>query len=262
MMNRRHFFTTLLSVPALLTCRLNAQIKDPSIEWERCKNNPVYFIENYCKWDDGETRTLYEWQEDAIRKYQDKSVIVASSRQSGKNVVCCGLALHRMLFFTDVRVGLMSINHRCSRMFLHTIKGLHSRLPAWMTQNADHQEATDTNLVLTNNNVLRVMSPASLPGNHFTDLILDEAAGFRQELIDSALLTLNPKTGKFFMISTPYGDGNSAFHRMFYSTKNDPKVNRMWVTWRAVPGRDSEWVSKMKANIGEDSFNREYCVSF
>ena len=61
-------------------------------EFARCKNDPVYFIQNYCRIQHpirgAISFELYDYQIDMLRAYQHKkSVVVLSARQTGKSTV-------------------------------------------------------------------------------------------------------------------------------------------------------------------------------
>lgn len=118
-------------------------------------------------------------------------------------------------------------------------------------------------------------SPAT--GDSIQLLYIDEVALIDKNVIDEYWASVHPTMSNFrgsqiIMSSTPRGKGN-----LFYNiyTKaipwNDPEADkpenykkfiRSRVDWWEIPGRDAEWEKEQRDDLGDETFNREFGLSF
>ena len=75
-------------------------------EMEKCRKDPVYFIQTYCRIQHPVRGAipfeLYDYQVDMLRAYQKhKSVVVLSARQTGKSTVSSMFLLWFAIFNFD-----------------------------------------------------------------------------------------------------------------------------------------------------------------
>jgi hypothetical protein len=103
-------------------------------EFQKCKNDPVYFINTYVKLDNLEQPIkLYDHQEKLIQQYQlNKFTICTAPSRSGKTIASLAYILHYMLFNDGVSVGMVLATQEMARQKLNILKEMYRNLPEWL----------------------------------------------------------------------------------------------------------------------------------
>ena len=259
-------------------------------EFIKCKDDPIYFINNYVKFDhfkDGLTGIkLYEAQEKLINKYHTNRLnICKGPRQVGKTLVGIFYILHHIIFNDNVTDGIFSHNTLTSRSSLERLQTAYENLPKWMQHkviklNRSTLELENGSRVIAGNTTYN-----SFKGWTFNLTYLDEFAFVPYEDGKRVVDTIFPifTTNKFCKIiicSTPSysyrlenildeeGDIQTIKvptpFKKIWKDSEDGKNSfvRTTIKWHEIPGRNEEWKERTIANIGIDAWNQQFECEF
>lgn len=235
-------------------------------EWDKCKNDIVYFAENYFH-----IHTVYEgiklielrgYQKEILRYYTDHSTISIASRQMGMSTLNRIYALWLILFHTRY---VQLINEPMQAHFdnIEALKLAYSKLPYYMQKGVErfnrNEIVVDDLSRITDHRLKKALSPNEV--KYFT-VIVDNTAYLHSA--DLAELEKKLRIGaKCIITGTP--NGVNAFYRLFENAsvgKNTYKLNAIKVHWRNRLDWDDTWAKNMIANIGEEAFNQEFNLYF
>ena len=109
------------------------------IEFLKCKDNPVYFAENYIKIvnvDEGLVPfNMYPFQRKLIENFHNHRFnICKMPRQVGKSVTTVSYLLHYIVFNDNVNIGILANKATTSRELLGRLQLSYENLPQWMQQ--------------------------------------------------------------------------------------------------------------------------------
>ena len=107
------------------------------LELKRCFEDPIYFIENYCKivsLDHGLVPfKLYECQKNKVQTIlNNRKVILMEGRQQGKTITSAACILWYTLFQSDKTVAILANKASAAREVLSRYQGMYENLPLWM----------------------------------------------------------------------------------------------------------------------------------
>lgn len=237
-------------------------------EYEKCMDDPVYFIKTYAKIisiDDGLIPfDLYDYQEDIVGAYPDnRNMMLNQSRQSGKTAVVVAIILHFIIFNKDKMVAILANKGAQAMEIMSRVQLAYENLPMWIKPGVKEWNKGSFEL----DNGTKVMAAASsssaIRGRSVSLLYLDEFAFIPnwEEFAASVLPTISSgKKSRLIASSTP----NGLNHFYKYCVDAQEGRNDFWykeVPWDMVPGRDEVWKAKTLSDIGGDieKFNVEYC---
>lgn len=153
-------------------------------EMLRCKNNIIYFIENYCKIPTpggSEIMKLYAPQKTAIRTMVDDHYIVTlKSRQVGMSCLSQCYCTWCNTFFENVVTGILSRSGDEASDFNRKVTNMIDELPDWMRPK--YVKRTEQTFILENgcqsfSTGVNPANPSSVfRGKSLSNLIIDEAA--------------------------------------------------------------------------------------
>lgn len=108
-------------------------------EFLKCKEDPIYFAQNYIKVvhvDKGLIPLdLYDYQREIIKTVkEERNVAVLTSRQAGKTTTAVAIILHYIIFNNHKTVGLLANKGDAAREILDRIKLAFENLPDWLQQ--------------------------------------------------------------------------------------------------------------------------------
>ena len=206
--------------------------EDQIIEFLKCKQDPVYFANNYIKivsLDEGLTQFHpYHFQEKLIHNFHNNRFnICKMPRQTGKSTTVVSYLLHYALFNDSVNIGILA--------------------------NGSKILASST-------------SASAVRGMSFNILFLDEFAFVPNHVADSFFASVYPtitsgKSTKVIIVSTPHGMNH--FYRMWHDAeRNKNEYIPTEVHWSEVPGRDVVWKEQTIANTSEEQFRVEFECEF
>jgi hypothetical protein len=210
-MTRRNFFSVLLTAPVLFWNRLKGTvtptaslplpappIKRNHEEWLRCKADPVYFLEQHFKIVNSTEGLipvkLLPWQKEVAYAYQEKNVVANVARQSGKNVIVAGLILHRLLFFENAVIGVVSPKMMTTADLLQMLKLAYEQLPEWLRPGVLRWNRENV-LLVNGNRLVCFAGREPFRGYSLTDVFVNEAAYCEESVIQTGLLPRSTAVG-------------------------------------------------------------------
>jgi hypothetical protein len=244
---------------------------DRAAEYERCKEDPIYFCKTYMRIvhvDHGLIPfKLYDYQEEMIMSMVNhRRTIILTSRQSGKSTISVGFILWYILFNRDKLVGILANKGDTAREIFARVLLAYEHLPKWLQQGV--VEFNKSSIALENGSraIAAASSSSAVRGYSFSAIFLDECAFIEgyETFAASVLPTISSgKTTKLIMVSTP--NGLNHYWSIWENAINKKNgFNPIKVTWSQVPGRDEEWRKETLQSINGDldKFAQEYEAEF
>ena len=241
------------------------------IEFVKCKEDPVYFANNYIKivsLDEGLTQFHpYDFQEKLIHNFHNNRFnICKMPRQTGKSTTCVSYLLHYAIFNDSVNIGILANKATTARELLARLATAYENLPKWMQQGIMVWNKGSLELENGSKILAASTSASAVRGMSFNILFLDEFAFVPNHVADSFFASVYPtitsgKNTKVIIVSTPHGMNH--FYRMWHDAekqKNDYIPTD--VHWSEVPGRDLEWKEQTIKNTSEQQFKIEFECEF
>jgi len=236
-------------------------------EFQKCKNDPIYFAENYMKVvhvDRGiETIHLYEYQKEIIRSvWKESRTIAECARQSGKTTALTVIILWYVIFHQHKVVAILANRGETAQEILNRIQIAYENLPHWLQQGV--VEWNKQKIVLENKSVIfsNSTSKNAIRGYSVNLLFVDEVAAV--DNWDDFWGSVSPvvssgKTTKIVLVSTVNGL-NHFYKFTSLARSGKSEYNLISVTWRDVPGRDEAWkqTTLSDLNFDEEKFRQEF----
>lgn len=239
-------------------------------EYARCKQDPLYFIANYCyivTLDDG----LVLFEPHPVQRQQildilgNRRVIVMQPRQTGKSVVSAACILWYTLFKARQTVAILANKASAAREVLSRYQIMYEGLPIWMQQGIRTWNKGDVELENGSKVLTAATSTSSIRGRTVNWLYIDEAAiipnNVAEQFFTSAYPTISSgKTTKILLTSTPLG------YNHFWKFWNEAEkglngFKNIFIPYWEFPGRDEEWAEEQRRVLGDLKFNQEIaCV--
>jgi len=254
--------------------KANTQIEyteEQIIEFLRCKEDPVYFANNYMKivsLDEGLVQFKpYDFQEKLITNFHENRFnICKMPRQTGKSTTSVAYLLHYCVFNDSVNIGILANKAATARDLLGRLQTAYENLPKWMQQGIIAWNKGSLELENGSKILAASTSASAVRGMSFNILFLDEFAFVPNHIAEDFFSSVYPtitsgKTTKVIMVSTPHGMNH--FYRYWHDaerSKNEYVPTD--VHWSQVPGRDSEWKRQTIANTSEQQFKIEFECEF
>ncbi len=237
--------------------------EDNIIEFMKCKEDPVYFANNYIKivsLDHGLVPfNLYPFQEKLIQNFHDKRFnICKMPRQTGKSTTCVSYLLHYAVFNDNVNIAILANKASTARDLLGRLQLAYENLPKWMQQgiiswNKGSLELENGSKISANST-----SSSAVRGGSYNVIFLDEFAFIPNHIADDFFASVYPtissgQSTKVIIVSTPRGMNH--FYRMWHdSQRGKNEYIPTDVHWSEVPGRDDVWKEQTIANTSEQQF--------
>ena len=241
------------------------------VEFLKCKEDPVYFANNYMKivsLDEGLVQFKpYDFQERLINNFHENRFnICKMPRQTGKSTTSVAYLLHYCVFNDSVNIGILANKAATARDLLGRLQIAYENLPKWMQQGIISWNKGSLELENGSKILAASTSASAVRGMSFNVLFLDEFAFVPNHIADSFFASVYPtitsgKNTKVIMVSTPHGMNH--FYRYWHDAergKNEYVPTD--VHWSQVPGRDSEWKRQTIANTSEQQFKIEFECEF
>ena len=263
-------------------------------EYQKCYNDPIYFIKNYVKIvhvDRGEIYfDLWPFQENMIKNFvRHRFNIIKCPRQVGKSITTCAFLLWTILFKENQNIAILANKFKTSQKLLSDLKKSYMLIPHWMQQGV--VEWNKGNIELENGCKIMASSTSSdaIRGNAFNLIFLDEFAfvppHIAEEFFNSVYPTITSgETTKVIIVSTP--KGMNMFHKMWVEANNPRDSEDETVRWNGYeaieihwsmvpkPGtlpedvklgkglRDMTWKKETVARTSETQFRQEFECEF
>ena len=245
--------------------------KDQILEYQRCMEDPIYFIKNYIKivsLDDGLVPfRLYDFQEKIVETiHNDRFTICKMPRQSGKSTTMVSYILHYILFNPNMNVAILANKAATARDILGRLQLAYENLPKWLQQGVVSWNKGSVDLENGSRVVASSTSSSAVRGGSYNMIFLDEFAfvptNVAEDFFSSVYPTISSgKTTKVIIVSTP--NGMNLFYKLWVDAEHKRNsYNIVDVHWSQVPGRDEKWKIETIANTSEEQFKREFECEF
>ena len=245
--------------------------KEQVQEYIKCKQDPVYFANNFVKivtLDEGlQPFKTYDFQEKLINNFHESRFnICKMPRQTGKSTTCVSYLLHYAVFNDSVNIGILANKASTARELLARLATAYENLPKWMQQGVLVWNKGNIELENGSKILAASTSASAVRGMSFNILFLDEFAFVPNHIADAFFASVYPtitsgKSTKVIIVSTPHGMNH--FYRMWHDAekgKNDYVPTD--VHWSEVPGRDEKWKAQTIKNTSEQQFKIEFECEF
>ncbi len=240
-------------------------------EYLKCKDNPVYFAQNYVKivtLDHGlQPFKTYDFQEKLINNfYKNRFNICKMPRQTGKSTTVISFLLHHVVFNDSVNIGILANKASTARELLSRLQVAYENLPKWMQQGILSWNKGSLELENGSKILAASTSASAVRGMSFNILFLDEFAFVPNHIADAFFASVYPtitsgKSTKVIIVSTPHGMNH--FYRMWHDAENGSNdYIPTDVHWSEVPGRDEKWKKQTIKNTSEQQFKIEFECEF
>ncbi len=254
--------------------KANTQIEfteDNIREFLKCKEDPVYFANNYMKivsLDEGLVQFKpYDFQEKLITNFHENRFnICKMPRQTGKSTTSVAYLLHYCVFNDSVNIGILANKAATARDLLGRLQTAYENLPKWMQQGIIAWNKGSLELENGSKILAASTSASAVRGMSFNILFLDEFAFVPNHIAEDFFSSVYPtitsgKTTKVIMVSTPRGMNH--FYRYWHDAERQKnEYVPTDVHWSQVPGRDAEWKRQTIANTSEQQFKIEFECEF
>ena len=241
--------------------------KEQILEYQKCMENPIYFIRSYIKivsLDEGLVPfLLYDFQEDIVDTIHDnRFTICKMPRQSGKSTTMVSYILHYVLFNPNMNVAILANKASTARDILGRLQLAYENLPKWLQQGVVSWNKGSVDLENGSRVVASSTSSSAVRGGSYNMIFLDEFAfvptNVAEDFFSSVYPTISSgKSTKVIIESTP--NGMNLFYKLWVDAENKRNsYNIIDVHWSQVPGRDEKWRTETIANTSEEQFRREF----
>lgn len=240
-------------------------------ELMKCKEDPVYFIENYCyivSLDRGLILfNLYDCQKEKVEVIMNnRKVILMEGRQQGKTITSAACILHYTIFNSNKTVAILANKSTAAREVLSRYQIMYENLPLWMQQGIKTWNKGDVELENGSKVFTSATSASGIRGKSVNWLYIDEAAIIPNNIAEEFFTSTYPtimagETTKVLLTSTPLG------YNHFWKYWNDATEGRngfvaLQIPYWKIPGRDEKWAEDQKSVLGELKFNQEVLCTF
>lgn len=240
-------------------------------EIEKCQEDPIYFIENYCyivTLDHGlQLFKLYDCQKEKVRHILDnRKAILMEGRQQGKTITSAACILWYTLFQESKTVAIMANKTAAAREVMSRYQGMYENLPLWMQQGVKTWNKGDVELENGSKIFTAATTASGIRGKSVNWLYIDEAAIIPNTVAEQFFASVYPtisagQTTKILLTSTPLG------YNHFWKFWNEAEKGHngfvpMFIPYHRIPGRDDVWAEEQLRLLGELKFNQEVLCEF
>ena len=257
--------------------------KEEHDEYMKCAQDPVYFIENYCKFrtDYGDTLvTLRDFQKEIIHISTDedyneeldlfvprnRNVIWMASRQTSKTTTLCAVLAHKLIFSYSNCICYAN-KEDTSKELISKTNQIFRGLPFFLKPG--FKTFGMTGFQLDNGSRLLSSATTNTASIGFTIhfMILDEFAHIPENIVNNFWRSVYPTlsssaVSQCMIISTPNGTTNKFYEIWSKSIEGQNSFVNFRTDYWQVPGHDQEWADRMRKDFGEDEFAQEYELQF
>ena len=245
--------------------------KEELLEYSRCMEDPLYFIQNYVKiisLDEGLVPfTMYPFQKEMVGTFHNNRFTICKlPRQSGKSTTMISYLLHYALFNPNVNIAILANKAATARDLLGRLQLAYEHLPKWLQQGVMSWNKGSLELENGSKILASSTSASAVRGGSYNIIFLDEFAYVPSNVAEQFFSSVYPtissgKTTKVMIVSTPHG------MNMFYKLWTDAEEKRnsyipIEVHWSEVPGRDEKWKEETIKNTSEQQFQTEFECEF
>jgi hypothetical protein len=240
-------------------------------EFILCKQDPIYFIRNYCKivsLDHGLILfKLYEYQVDFIKTLQDNRwVISMQPRQMGKSQVVAAYILWYCLFNGNTQSAILANKAVAAREIMSRFQLMYEYLPKFLQQGVKVWNKGNIELENGSKVFTAATTGSGLRGKTLNLVYMDETAIVPNNVFEDFFVSTYPtissgKTTKIIMTSTPLGYN----HFWKFWTEAENGINGFVpfrVRYDQHPERNKAWADEQLKILGELKFTQEVNCDF
>lgn len=239
-------------------------------EIAKCKRDPIYFIENYCRivsLDDGIIPfKLFDYQKKMIRMYaKNRFSLTLTARQMGKTAAMAAFILWFAIFHPTKTVAVLANKGEQAQEIMDRIRMAFEYLPFFMQHGV--KVYNKRRIEFDNGSVIfsAATSASGIRGRSVDLCYIDEAAFIENDLTfyeSTYPVITSGKASRVIMTTTPRGARG-----MFYMLWRESQAGRNYYTrleviWDQHPKRDEKWKEETIANIGYSRFAQEFACKF
>ena len=245
--------------------------KENILEFQKCMNDPQYFIEKYIKivsLDKGLIPfDMYPFQKEMVGTFHNNRFSICKlPRQSGKTTTIISYILHYVLFNESVNVAILANKAATARDILSRLQLAYENLPKWLQQGIMSWNKGSLELENGSRIVASSTSSSAVRGGSYNMIFLDEFAFVPHNVAEDFFSSVYPTISsgqktKVVIVSTP--NGMNLFYKLW--TDAETKKNTyvpIEVHWSEVPGRDEKWKKETISNTSETQFAKEFECEF
>lgn len=241
----------------------------------------LYFMDNffYIQHPTKGSMLYHPWpyQERLIETYHKyRYSISLMPRQSGKSTSAAGYLLWYAMFVPDSTILVAAHKYTGAQEIMQRIRYAYENCPDYIKAGV----TTYNKGSLDFENGSRIVSATTTEntgrGMSITLLYLDEFAFVRPSIAKEFWTAITPTLstgGKAIITSTPNSDEDQFAYIWKGANKTEDEFGNTTelgvngfrayrAFWNEQPGRDQKWADEMKAQLGEDRFNREIGCEF
>lgn len=245
--------------------------KEQIEEYLKCQEDPIYFIETYCKivsLDHGIIPfKLYPCQVNKVNViHNNRKVILMEGRQQGKTTTSAAYILWYTLFQESKTVAILANKAPAAREVLYRYQLMYENLPIWLQQGVTTWNKGDIELENRSKVFTAATSASGIRGKSVNLLYVDETAIIPNNVAEQFFASVYPtisagETTKILLSSTPLG------YNHFWKFWNDAQNDRngfvpLFIPYWEIPGRDEAWATEQRRLLGELKYNQEVLCNF
>jgi hypothetical protein len=237
----------------------------------KCQEDPIYFIENYCKivtLDHGlQLFKLYECQKRKVHHIlNNRKAILMEGRQQGKTITSAACILWYTLFQESKTVAIMANKTTAAREVMSRYQGMYENLPLWMQQGVKTWNKGDVELENGSKVFTAATTASGIRGKSVNWLYIDEAAIIPNTIAEQFFASVYPtisagQTTKILLTSTPLGY-NHFWKFWNEAEKGTNGFSPLFIPYTEIPGRDEAWAEEQLRLLGELKYNQEVLCNF
>ena len=238
-------------------------------EYVKCAQDPIYFIENYCKvvsLDNGIVPfKMYDYQKRIVKSvHENRFTIAKLFRQAGKSTILAAYVLWYATFNTNKTACILANKQAIAIEILGRVQYMHEMLPNWLKQGASEWNKKSFKFENGSRVFCAATSPSSVRGNSISLLVVDEFGFLPNTLADEFIASVFPtlsssKESKIVLISTP--NGMNHFAKMWLESEQGLN-NFVRVEGKYQEARDEQWAQDMYKLLGKTKYNAEILCQF
>ena len=245
--------------------------KDQIVEYQKCAEDPIYFMENYVRivsLDEGLVPfKMYDFQKRIVKTiHENRFTICKLPRQSGKSTTTISYLLHYALFNPNSNIALLANKSSTARDILGRLQLAYENLPKWMQQGVINWNKGSIELENKSTIVASATSSSAIRGGSYNIIFLDEFAFVPANIAEAFFSSVYPTISsgnktKMIIVSTPMG--MNQFYKLWTDAENKQNdYMPIEVHWSEVPGRDEAWKEATIRNTSPEQFQQEFECDF
>lgn len=240
-------------------------------EIAKCKNDPIYFIENYVKVvhpDKGLVNMkLYDYQKEMVISYwKQRKTIALTARQMGKSTTIAAFFCWYTIFNEEKSCAILANKASTAREILSRYQKAYENLPKFLQQGVNSWNKGSVELENGSSIIAASTSSSAIRGYTINYLFLDEFAFVQRNIAEEFFTSVWPtissgKKSQIAICSTP--NGFNHFYKLWNEAEQNLNgFNPLFVHWSDHPERDEKWKEEQLKVLGEDKFDQEMNANF